>query len=115
TGISLIAARDDIEMQAQSDEMKFQARDDLEMVSITEHIDFAAGKRIVLATEGGASITIDGGITVECPGTITVHASKKSFAGPTRGDYGLPTFPQTVCKECLLAAMKAGSPFATMQ
>ena len=75
----------------------------------------AAGKRIVLATEGGASITIDGGITVECPGTITVHASKKSFAGPTRGDYGLPTFPQTVCKECLLAAMKAGSPFATLQ
>ncbi|TVO67605.1 type VI secretion system Vgr family protein [Denitromonas ohlonensis] len=115
TGITMIAAKDDIEMQAQSDEMKFQARDDLEMVSITEHIDFAAGKRIVLATEGGASITIDGGITVECPGTITVHASKKSFAGPTRGDYGLPTFPQTVCKECLLAAMKAGSPFATMQ
>ena len=115
TGISLIAAKDDIEMQAQSDEMAFQAKDDLNLVSIMEHIDFAAGKRIVIATEGGASITIDGGITVECPGTITVHASKKSFAGPTRGDYGLPTFPQTVCKECLLAAMKAGSPFATLQ
>ena len=95
--------------------MAFQAKDDLNLVSIMEHIDFAAGKRIVIATEGGASITIDGGITVECPGTITVHASKKSFAGPTRGDYGLPTFPQTVCKECLLAAMKAGSPFATLQ
>ena len=92
TGISLIAAKDDIEMQAQSDEMAFQAREDLEMVSIMEHIDFAAGKRIVLATEGGASITIDGGITVECPGTITVHASKKSFAGPTSLSYDAPSF-----------------------
>ncbi|PPU85785.1 hypothetical protein XpopCFBP1817_19825, partial [Xanthomonas populi] len=28
-----------------------------------------------------ASVTIEGGnITVACPGTITVHASKKSFA-----------------------------------
>ena len=92
TGISLIAAKDDIEMQAQSDEMAFQAKDDLNLVSIMEHIDFAAGKRIVLATEGGASITIDGGITVECPGTITVHASKKSFAGPTSLSYDAPSF-----------------------
>ncbi|HQV15441.1 MAG TPA: DUF2345 domain-containing protein, partial [Denitromonas sp.] len=67
---------------------------------------------IVLATEGGASITIDGGITVECPGTITVHASKKSFAGPTRGDYGLPAFPKTVCVECLLSARASGAPYA---
>ncbi|MBT0963897.1 type VI secretion system Vgr family protein, partial [Denitromonas iodatirespirans] len=92
-GITMIAAKDDIEMQAQSDEMKFQAKDEVTLSSITEHIDFAAGKRIVLAVEGGASITIDGGITVECPGTITVHASQKSFSGPVRESYELPDFP----------------------
>ncbi|WP_205629875.1 hypothetical protein, partial [Dechloromonas denitrificans] len=62
-----------------------------------------------------ASITIDGGITVQCPGTITVHASKKSFSGPAQQNYGLPKFPASVCKECLLAAMKAASPFAAAQ
>ncbi|MBT0964174.1 DUF2345 domain-containing protein, partial [Denitromonas iodatirespirans] len=93
TGITMIAAKDDIEMQAQSDEMKFQAKDEVTLQSITEHIDFAAGKRIVLAVEGGASITIDGGITVECPGTMTVHASQKSFSGPVREEYPLPVMP----------------------
>jgi len=115
TGISLITAKGDIDLQAQSDELKLQSRKDLQLVSASAHIDFAAAKKIVLAVEGGASITIDGGITVECPGTITVHASKKSFSGPAREEYGLPLFPQSVCKDCLLAAMKAGSPFAAGQ
>ncbi|SIR67337.1 Uncharacterized conserved protein, DUF2345 family, partial [Aromatoleum tolulyticum] len=83
TGIRLIAARDDIELQAQSDELKLLARNELKLVSASANIDFAAAKKIVLSVEGGASITIDGGITVACPGTITVHAGKKSFGGPT--------------------------------
>jgi uncharacterized protein (DUF2345 family) len=112
TGIKLIAAKNDIDLQAQSDEMKFLAKKDVKLVSATQYIDFAAAKKIHLAVAGGASITIDGGITVQCPGTITVHASKKSFAGPESQSYGLPKFPESVCKECLLAAMKAASPFA---
>lgn len=110
TGIRLIAARDDVVLQAQSEAMKFQAKQDVQLISVSEHIDFAAAKRIVLAVEGGASITIDGGIEVKCPGTITVHASKKSFSGPVQENYALPQFPQNVCKECLLAALKSGSP-----
>ncbi|BAL22771.1 Rhs element Vgr protein [Azoarcus sp. KH32C] len=93
TGIRLIAAKDDIELQAQSDELKLQSKQELKLVSANAHIDFAAAKRIVLAVEGGASITIDGGITVACPGTITVHASKKSFSGPARREYALPAMP----------------------
>ena len=112
TGIKLIAAKDDIDLQAQSDEMKFLAKKDVKLVSATQHIDFAAAKKIHLAVAGGASITIDGGITVQCPGTITVHASKKSFTGPEKGDYVLPVFPQNVCAECMLSAMKSGSPFS---
>ncbi|PKO86144.1 MAG: Rhs element Vgr protein, partial [Betaproteobacteria bacterium HGW-Betaproteobacteria-12] len=112
TGIKLIAAKDDIDLQAQSDEMKFQAKQEMKVVSANAHIDFAAAKKIVLATAGGARITIDGGITVECPGVITSHAGKKSFSGPEKLDYPLPTFPQNVCVECMLASLKSGSPFA---
>ena len=112
TGIKLIAAKDDIDLQAQSDEMKFQAKQDLKIVSANANIDFAAAKKIHLAVKGGASITIDGGITVQCPGTITVHASKKKFSGPTSQNYALPTFPSNVCVECLLAAAKSGAPFS---
>ncbi|HXE40789.1 MAG TPA: type VI secretion system Vgr family protein [Azonexus sp.] len=93
TGIKLIAAKDDIDLQAQSDEMKLQAKRNLKLVSANAQIDFAAAKKIHIAVQGGASITIDGGIIVQCPGTITVHASKKSFSGPEKADFALPTFP----------------------
>jgi type VI secretion system secreted protein VgrG len=48
---------------------------------------------------GGASITIDGGIMVKCPGTITVHASKKSFSGPTSLSREMNTWPTTAFDE----------------
>ncbi|KAB2913965.1 MAG: DUF2345 domain-containing protein, partial [Dechloromonas sp.] len=94
TGIKLIAAKDDIDLQAQSDEMKFQAKKEMKLVSISAHIDFAAAKKIHLAVEGGASLTIDSGIIVQCPGTITVHASKKSFNGPTDMAFQMPEMPR---------------------
>jgi len=112
TGIKLIAAKDDIDLQAQSDEMKFQAKKDMKLVSASANIDFAAVKKVHLAVSGGASITIDGGIVVQCPGTITIHASNKKFSGPEKGSYTLPTFPKNVCVACMLAAMKSGSPFS---
>ncbi len=82
-------------MQAQSDEMKFQAKQELKLVSVSANIDFAAAKKIHLAVEGGASITIDGGITVQCPGIITTHASKKKFSGPTSLSYEFKQNPTT--------------------
>lgn len=111
-GITIIAGKDDIDLQAQSDEMKFQAKQEMKLVSASAHIDFAAAKRIHLAVEGGASITIDGGITVQCPGTITVQASKKKFSGPVREGYELPTFPSNVCVPCMLSSAKSAAPFA---
>ncbi|MFN3914078.1 MAG: DUF2345 domain-containing protein, partial [Aquabacterium sp.] len=42
-----------------------------------------AAKRVVLAVSGGASIVIEGGqLTVQCPGTLTIKAGKKSMVGP---------------------------------
>lgn len=94
TSIKLIAAKDDIDMQAQSDALKWQSKGDMTMVSANADIDFAAAKKIVIAVAGGASITIDGGINVMAPGTITVHASSKSFSGPASMHFDAPTFMQ---------------------
>ena len=101
-GITLIAGKGDIEVQAQADKLQIAAKQDVTVQSASAHIDWAAAKRIVLATAGGANITIEGGnITVMCPGTITVKASQTSFVGPETQSYTLPIMPRNVCVECL--------------
>ena len=115
TGLQLIAAKQAIDLQAQSDAITIQARDEINVISAHAHIDWAAAKSITLSTAGGANITIEGGnITVQCPGKILIQAWMKSFIGPTRLDYPLPALPSSepVCIECLLKALKSGAPVA---
>ena len=105
TGLTLIAAQGKVEMQAQSDTLAIQAKDEVNVQSANASIDFAAAKSIKLKTAGGACVEISGGnITVECPGTITVNAGQKSFSGPGRMSYDLPTFTHTVPKTCMKKA-----------
>lgn len=112
-GITLIAAQGDTQIQAQSDSLQIAAKQQLSIQSETANIDWAAAKKITLATAGGASIVIEGGnITVMCPGTIMVQASSKSFSGPAGVNYSLPLLPKQVCVACLLKARAAGSSFA---
>ncbi len=60
------------------------------------NVDFAAAKRIRVATAGGASILIEGGnITVECPGAITYKAAQRKFEGAVNTNRDLPLFPDT--------------------
>jgi uncharacterized protein (DUF2345 family) len=93
-GLQLIAAQGAVDVQAQSDVLKIQARDQIDVVSAHAHIDWAAAKSITLSMAGGANITISGGnITIQCPGKILIHASQKTFSGPTRIDYLLPVLP----------------------
>jgi type VI secretion system secreted protein VgrG len=93
-GITLIAGRGDIEMQAQSDAMQIAAKGNVTIQSANSHIDWAAAKRIVMSTAGGANITIeDGNITVQCPGKITIKASKKSFVPGEKADFVMPVMP----------------------
>jgi type VI secretion system secreted protein VgrG len=90
-GITLIAGQGDIEFQAQSDQLQVAAKADVTIQSANAHIDWAAAKKIVLATAGGANVTIEGGnITVMCPGQMTVKASQKSFLGGERASYPMP-------------------------
>ena len=110
-GLQFIAAKDAVDIQAQHDALKVQARDEVNVISANAHVDWAAAKRISLSTAGGANITIEGGnVTVQCPGKITVQAGKKKFSQPKSLKYPLPSFPNSVCKACLLAALRSGSP-----
>ena len=95
-GLHLIAARQPIDLQAQSDVLGVQARDDIDVISANAHIDWAAAKSISLSTAGGANITISGGnITVQGPGKITIRAGTKSFVGPESAYFPLPKLPRS--------------------
>ena len=110
-GVQFIAAKDAIDIQAQSDLISVQARDEVNVISANAHVDWAAAKSISLSTAGGANITIAGGnITVRCPGKIMIHAGKKSFTGPEKLDYAMPGFSKSICKNCILDAMRSGAP-----
>ena len=94
-GITLIAGKGDIELQAQSDTLQVAAKGDVTVQSANAHIDWAAAKRIVMSVAGGANITLEGGnITVMCPGTMTVKAQVKSFVGPEKQTYLIPQLPR---------------------
>jgi type VI secretion system secreted protein VgrG len=93
-GVQMIAAQDNIRIEAQSDVINVQARDEVNVMSANAHVDWAAAKSISLTTAGGANITIDGGnITIQCPGKITINAGTKKFTKPTRLDYKMPVLP----------------------
>ncbi|PVY69122.1 uncharacterized protein (DUF2345 family), partial [Cupriavidus alkaliphilus] len=95
-GLQLTAGQDDIDLQAQHDLLKLAAREDLTIVSANMNVDFAAARRIRIATAGGAAITIEGGnITFECPGPITYKAAQRKFDGPVTTNRDLPLFPDT--------------------
>ena len=95
TGITLVAWQGDVELQAQGDRMQVAAKDDVTVQSASAHVDWAAAKRIVLATAGGANITIEGGnITVMCPGKMTVRAGVKSFVGAETSNWDMPALPE---------------------
>ncbi|MFX3551233.1 type VI secretion system Vgr family protein, partial [Ralstonia mannitolilytica] len=95
-GLQLTAGQDNIDVQAQHDVLKLMAKQDLKLVSANMNVDFAAAKRVRIATAGGASITLEGGnITVECAGAITYKAAQRKFEGPQGTSYSLPNFPQS--------------------
>ncbi|MEM5278485.1 contractile injection system protein, VgrG/Pvc8 family [Cupriavidus taiwanensis] len=95
-GLQLTAGQDDTDIQAQHDLLRLAAREDLTIVSANMNVDFAAAKRIRIATAGGAAITIEGGnITFECPGPIIYKAAQRKFEGPVNTNRDLPLFPDT--------------------
>ena len=118
SGLQVLAAKDAIDIQAQSDEVRVQARDEVNVLSANSHIDWAAAKNISLSTAGGAAISIAGGnITVHCPGTMKVHAGKKSLAGPENAQFDLPILPNssTQYNEKFELMSESGEPVPNMR
>ena len=112
-GLAMIASAGPVDVQAQRSDINLSAQDELKIISINAEAEMAAGTTLHLAVDGGASLTMEGGnITFACPGTIKVHAGKKSFSGPIQEGFAMPQFPQGICAECLLKAMEAGNPLA---
>lgn len=113
TGLTLIAAQGDVNLQAQSSVMHLAAQNDLTLQSANGEIQFAAAKKITIATAGGACITLaDGQLTVQGPGTIAVKAGSKRLVGGGSADFALPPMPHEVCVSCLLSARASGAPFS---
>lgn len=111
TGLTLIAGQGPVQMQAQAGEAEVAAKGLVNVQSANAHIDWAAAKKITLTTSGGAQIVIGGdGITVQCPGKISVKAATKSFVGPGSDSFRMPALPKHVCVECIKKAMSSGSP-----
>ncbi|MGE8656385.1 MAG: type VI secretion system Vgr family protein [Achromobacter sp.] len=103
SGLDLISAKGNVDVQAQHDILRVQAQQDLTIGSAQTAVEYAAPKRIRIATAAGASIVLEGGnITVTAPGRIDVKTGNKQFAGPDRLPYAFPQF--TVCKQCVLDA-----------
>ncbi|MDT4826690.1 type VI secretion system Vgr family protein [compost metagenome] len=111
SGLDLISAKGNVDVQAQHDILRVQAQKDIRIGSAQTSVECAAPKRIRIATAAGASIVLEGGnITVTAPGRIDVKTGNKQFAGPDQMPYQFPSMPGEVCIECLKNAMKQALP-----
>ncbi|AOK58070.1 type VI secretion protein ImpA [Burkholderia ubonensis] len=82
-GIKLFAAKGDVEIQAQNDNIEMIAQKTVKLLSATATLEGVA-KQEILLTSGGAYIRIkDGNIEIHAPGKVDVKGGEHAFSGPT--------------------------------
>ena len=116
-GIKLCAAKGDIDVQAQSDNINVTAKKDINMQAASGKITEVASEEITFSS-GGAYIRLKGGnIELHAPGTIDVKGAQQLFDGPagmsnalSRLPNGLPVMPEGICVDCMLRNLKRGIP-----
>ena len=107
-GITLIAGRGDIDVQAQADRLQLAAQKTLVIQSGTKYIDLSAAKKITIKNAAGSAIVIDkDGVRFMCTGTIAVKAGSKSLVGPAKIDYASPHFPTSELVPMLSVALQS--------
>ncbi|AOI69315.1 type VI secretion system Vgr family protein [Burkholderia ubonensis] len=82
-GMKLFAAKGDVEIQAQNDNIEMLAQKTVKLLSATATLEGVA-KQEILLTSGGAYIRIkDGNIEIHAPGKVDVKGGEHAFSGPT--------------------------------
>ncbi|KVU72868.1 DUF2345 domain-containing protein, partial [Burkholderia ubonensis] len=82
-GMKLFAAKGNVEIQAQNDNIEMVAQKTVKLLSATATLEGVA-KQEVLLTSGGAYIRIkDGNIEIHAPGKVDVKGGEHAFSGPT--------------------------------
>ncbi|MBS0425974.1 MAG: type VI secretion system tip protein VgrG, partial [Proteobacteria bacterium] len=112
-GLRLIAANSDIDIQALKDSINILAK--LEIRQEANRITITAKEEVLI--NGGTSYTRWNaqGIVSGTNGLWREHAASHSLVGPDNLPATLPPFPNAVCVDCLMKALKSGAPFAVMQ
>ncbi|WP_433695081.1 type VI secretion system Vgr family protein [Paraburkholderia phenoliruptrix] len=103
-GMQLVAAKQDVIVQARTGAMALSASKDMHFNCADGSI-VAASRGALTLTSGGAYIKIDSGnIELGCPGNITLKCGNFHWTGPGNLSVPLPAMPIGTCKECLLNA-----------
>jgi type VI secretion system VgrG family protein len=87
TGIRLHAASGKASVQSQSGRTRLTADKAVTLVSVTGTLTSAAKTHLQMTAQGAMLKLEDGDIMLHCPGTVSVKATQKEFAGPQRA-YG---------------------------
>ena len=91
----ILAAKGDVQMQAQSADIEIDGDQSLMISACKETITASAKEKIVIHC-GGAQIELSGGnITVSAPGNISLKGAQQSAAGPVSMNTTMPQFPNS--------------------
>ncbi|MBN3771651.1 type VI secretion system Vgr family protein [Burkholderia sp. Se-20378] len=94
-GMKLFAGKGKVEIQAHAEGIELTAQKALKLLAVTESVEGAAAKEILL-TSGGAYIRIaNGNIEVHAPGKIDIKGAQHAFSGPTHLSQTMPTLPNS--------------------
>ncbi|QDL54690.1 type VI secretion system Vgr family protein [Rhodoferax aquaticus] len=110
SGIKLVSARDDMDIQALQTNIHLLAKMDITMTANEVHL--LAQKNVLLNGSGSHIEWQSGGMTEGTNGSRAVHAGQHGVVGAASVPLPPPQFPSGVCKECVLAAAKSASGLA---
>jgi len=110
--LKLIAAKGQIQLQAQSGDIEITGDKDLKVTACKGLISISA-KEEILMTAGGGYIRLKGGdIEIHCPGKVSIKGASHDMSGPTSLNAPLPKFAKG-CEQSMDAA--AASQAATVR
>ncbi|OQR28014.1 type IV secretion protein Rhs [Pseudomonas sp. Bc-h] len=100
-GITAIANRGKVMVQAQEDDIALNAQHNLHASASEGEIVLTAPSIRLIASDG-SYIKIGDGVEIGTPGTMTVHAANKVWAGGKRDSMDIPAFGRAPASQRLL-------------